>query len=63
MNGYERYTGVIKGQYVDYLPRTPILMQFAAEHINMAYAAFASDYKVLVKANRNANLQNEGISH
>jgi MtaA/CmuA family methyltransferase len=51
MNGYERYTGVIKGESVDYLPRIPILMQFAAEHIGSDYAAFASDYQVLVKAN------------
>ena len=51
MNGHERYTGVIKGQSVDYLPRIPILMQFAAEHIGSDYAAFASDHRALIKAN------------
>lgn len=42
---------VIKGEPVDFLPRVPILMQFAAEHIGSDYAAFASDCKVLVEAN------------
>lgn len=51
MNGYERYIGVIRGQPVDYLPRIPILMQYAAEYIGSDYAAFASNYQVLVKAN------------
>ena len=51
MNGYERYMGVIKRQPVDFLPRTPILMQYATEHIGSDYAAFASDYRVLVRAN------------
>jgi len=52
MNGYERYIGVLGGEPVDYLPRIPILMQYAAEYIGSDYAAFASDYKVLVKANK-----------
>ena len=51
MNGYERYVGVLEGTPVDFLPRTPILMQYAAEHIGSDYAAFASDYMILVKAN------------
>ncbi len=51
MNGYERYVGVLRGWPVDYLPRIPILMQYAAEYIGSDYAAFASDYRVLVKAN------------
>ena len=51
MNGYERYIGVLTDQPVDYLPRVPILMQYAAEYIRSDYAAFASDYHVLVKAN------------
>lgn len=41
----------LKRQAVDFLPRTPILMQFAAEYIGSDYAAFASDYQVLVEAN------------
>ena len=51
MNGLERYAGLLRGQPVDDLPRIPILMQFAAEHIGSNYAAFASDYRVLVQAN------------
>ena len=35
----------------DTVPRTPILMQFAAEYIGSNYGAFASDYRVLVEAN------------
>ncbi len=51
MNGSERYFGVLEGRAVDFLPRTPILMQFAAEHIGSHYGEFASDYRVLVRAN------------
>ncbi len=51
MNGYQRYIGILNGQSVDILPRTPILMQVAAEHIGADYAAFASDYRVLTRAN------------
>lgn len=52
MNGYERYTAMLRREAVDFIPRTPILMQFAAEHIGSDYAAFASDYRMLVEANR-----------
>ena len=52
MNSLVRYRGVIGGERVDFLPRVPILMQYAAEHIGANYAAFASDYRVLVEANR-----------
>jgi MtaA/CmuA family methyltransferase len=51
MNSYERYMAVLNGKSVDFLPRTPILMQFAAEHIGSNYAQFASDHKCLVNAN------------
>ena len=51
MNAYTRYANVLRGQPVDFLPRIPILMQFAAEYIGSDYAAFASDYRMLVKAN------------
>jgi len=51
MNSLERYLGVLKGEPVDFLPRLPILMQFAAEYIGSNYGAFASDYRVLVEAN------------
>lgn len=51
MNGYQRYLAALAGQEVDFLPRTPILMQFAAEFIGSDYAAFAADHRVLVEAN------------
>jgi len=51
MNSLERYSGMLKGQAVDFVPRTPILMQFAAESIGSNYGAFASDYRVLVESN------------
>jgi MtaA/CmuA family methyltransferase len=51
MNSLERYLATIAGQPVDFLPRLPILMQFAAEHIGSYYAAFASDYRVLTDSN------------
>lgn len=46
-----RYMAMLKGEPVDIVPRTPILMQFAAEYIGSNYKAFASDYRVLTKAN------------
>ena len=51
MNGLERYMGVLEGRTVDFLPRLPILMRYAAEHIGSNYGAFASDHRVLVEAN------------
>ena len=51
MNSLERYVATLKGEAVDFLPRVPILMQFAAEYIGSNYAAFAADYKVLVESN------------
>lgn len=51
MNSLERTLGTVKGYATDFLPRVPILMQFAAEHIGSNYAAFAADWRVLVEAN------------
>lgn len=51
MKPLERYLATLANQPVDLLPRTPILMQFAAEHIGSHYAAFASDQRVLTEAN------------
>ncbi len=51
MNGYERYVAALKDESIDFPPRTPILMQYAAEFIGSDYAAFAADYHILVKAN------------
>jgi MtaA/CmuA family methyltransferase len=46
----------LAGEPVDFVPRTPILMQFAAEYIGSDYAKFASDYRVLVEANHKCAL-------
>jgi len=43
---------MLKKKEVDFLPRVPIVMQYGAEYIKSNYGAFASDYKVLVEANR-----------
>ena len=51
MNSLQRYLATVKGHPTDTLPRVPILMQFAAEHIGSNYAAFASDFRVLAEAN------------
>ena len=51
MNAKERYLATLDGQPTDFLPRLPILMQFAAEYIGNNYAGFASDYRVLTEAN------------
>jgi len=51
MTPRERYQAVLNGDRPDVLPRLPILMQFAAEHIGSNYGAFASDYRVLTEAN------------
>ncbi len=51
MNSLQRYLNTVKGETVDFLPRVPILMQFAAEYIGSNYGAFAADHRVLVEAN------------
>src|SRR5512146_445786 len=51
MTPRERYDIVLAGGRPDLLPRLPVLMQFAANHIGSNYGAFASDYRVLVEAN------------
>lgn len=51
MTSRERYFTVLRGGRPDILPRLPILMQFAAEHIGSNYGAFASDHRVRVEAN------------
>ena len=51
MNSYERYMAVIEHAPCDILPRLPILMALAANHIGATYGEFAADYRVLVKAN------------
>ena len=51
MTSLERYRNIVQNKPVDFLPRLPILMRYAAEYIGSNYGAFASDYRVLVEAN------------
>ncbi|MEW6251093.1 MAG: uroporphyrinogen decarboxylase family protein [Planctomycetota bacterium] len=51
MTGRERYLAMLRGARVDHVPRTPILMHFAAAHIRADYAGFAAEHHVLVEAN------------
>ncbi|AKJ64537.1 uroporphyrinogen decarboxylase family protein [Kiritimatiella glycovorans] len=51
MTGKERTDAMLEGEVCDFVPRTPILMQYAAEYIGSDYGAFASDHRVLVEAN------------
>lgn len=51
MNSLERYNGMVDGRSVDFVPRIPILMQFAAQYIDVPYGLFCSDYRVKVKGN------------
>jgi len=51
MNSKQRYFATLDGKPTDFIPRLPILMQFAAEYIGSNYGAFASDYKILTEAN------------
>ncbi len=50
LNGRERYEALLSGAPVDYLPRVPILMQFAAEHIGSDYGRYVYDHRVLAEA-------------
>ena len=52
MNSFERYMAMVKGEKADIVPRIPILMHFAAEHINSSYADFAREHKVMCEANQ-----------
>lgn len=54
MTGKERIDAVLAGKSPDIVPRTPILMRYAAEYIGSNYGQFASDYRVLVEANLRA---------
>lgn len=51
MTPFERYVNMLSGNTVDFVPRTPILMQFAAEFVKSDYGRFASDFKTLVQSN------------
>lgn len=51
MNSLQRYLAALEGDPVDFLPRIPVLMQYAAEFIGSNYAEFASDHRALTRAN------------
>jgi MtaA/CmuA family methyltransferase len=51
MTSLQRYLGMLNGTPIDFVPRIPILMQFATEFIGSNYAAFAGDYHILTRAN------------
>jgi len=51
MTSKERYVAMLRGEAVDFVPRIPILMQFAADHIGAKYGAFCSDYRVKAEGN------------
>jgi len=51
MSGRERYLATLGGETPDFPARIPILMQFAAEHIDVSYGAFCSDYRVKAAGN------------
>jgi hypothetical protein len=46
VNGRERCEAVLRGEPFDHLPRLPILMQFAAEHMGSNYGAFAAGCEI-----------------
>lgn len=52
MTGRQRYFAMLDRQPVDHVPRIPILMRYAAEHIGSNYGAFTADHQVLVEANQ-----------
>lgn len=51
MTGQQRYVAMLRGEPVDFVPRIPILMQSAADHVGAKYGAFCSDYRVKVEGN------------
>jgi len=51
MNGKQRFMKLLAGEAPDFVPRTPILMRYAAEYIGSDYGAFTADHSVLVEAN------------
>lgn len=51
MNGLNRYKEMLQGAPVDFVPRIPIVMQFAAEYIGKRYGDLTAGYEVLTEAN------------
>ena len=51
MKGFEHSMSMLGVSGADFIPSTPILMQFAAENVYANCREFASDCRVLVGAN------------
>lgn len=51
MTSYERIHQMMAHRPVDFVPRTPILMRFAAEYIGHSYGEFTADHRILTQAN------------
>jgi len=62
MNSRERVLGVLEGRPVDHLPCMPILMQFAADHINASYRDYATNFRVLTEGQSRV-AEEFGIDH
>ncbi len=50
MTSRERVLGMLEGQPIDCLPAMPITMMFAADHSQVKYLQYATDYRVQVEA-------------
>jgi len=50
MNGRERVLATLAGRPADHLPAMPITMMFAADHSQVKYLQYATDYRVQVQA-------------
>jgi MtaA/CmuA family methyltransferase len=50
MNGFERTTACLAGDPVDRVPTHPLFMRYAADFINVTYADYVRDYRLLTKA-------------
>ncbi len=44
--------GMVRGERIDFVPRIPILMHFAARYIGAGYGDFARDFRVMFEANK-----------
>jgi MtaA/CmuA family methyltransferase len=47
----------VKRDKVDFVPRIPILMHFAADAVGVSYGQFAGDYRVMFEANKKLLLE------
>src|SRR4051794_31538062 len=50
MTGQQRIRAMIQGQPVDHLPLMPITMMFAADHAQVHYRDYVTDFRILAAA-------------